>query len=439
MVAEVARSVDCVVGEGSSGLTNLAAKVAELGLDKEFKSDVALVVVPLGTGACGMVSWCPSGAPVDRRMAGALLTQQVQQQLQAALEGAKSDPAPVFGGTFIADREEDLTPIALAASLKRLTSEVAATRRRAAAPASTGAEAEAEARRTAEVEELSSRERALLALDKAEGDARREFSSTSSRRASAAPSSTSSSSPSTASRSARPASVGGFHVVDMPLSDEATAAVRSLSGDPTLLELAVNEGRKGIALVGSARAVSPAALADALCADEPRFYLYRWAGKVLFIYWCPEGARDFKLRMVYSTAKGSVTGQLDAVGGEVASAARVEWSETTDLRASPESFLRSEMSPSSSRSSGGTRGVGAGRGVGASPFGPGGLRPTPGGYRSASASYGTSSSSASSSSSTPAARKLSTVSTPHPIYSLMGNSPSSTGKKKIVIPPRHAY
>jgi len=427
----------------------IATTINELDAAVQYPKDVLVVVFALAEG-WGTFSWCPTSAPVQARMAGALVLQQIISAIST------THPLLPNGGTITADRAEDVTPAALAASLKRISSEIAACQRRAAKPSSTsGADAEAEARRNADIDELSSRERALLALDQAEGEARKEFlsaaasasssarssSTRNSKTQSSSYSSSSSTNPSSAASSARaspatsgsrPASVGGFHVVDMPLSAEALDAVRGLSGDSTLLELAVDSARKGINVSGSPRSVTPSALADALCAAEPRFYLYRWNSRVLFVYWCPEGARDFKLRMVYSTAKGSVTAQLDDVGGDVARATRVEWSDTAELRASPESFLRGEMSASSS-STGASASSSA-----ASTFGGAGLRPVPGGAYRSSGSYGSSTSSATSSP-TPKARNVTTTSSPHPIYSLMGNSSSSSGKKKIVIPPRHAY
>jgi hypothetical protein len=107
-----------------------------------------------------------------------------------------------------------------------------------------------------------------------------------------------------------------------------------------------------------------------------------------------------KARMVYSTAKGSLSDAL--AGARISVARRLEWdsADFDEFRASPAAFLRQQMQ--SGIVAGGGGGSGRGRAV------------------------------------TPAAAKAKT-NVAHPIYSLMSGPDVKRGGKKIVIPPRGAY
>lgn len=86
-------------------------------------------------------------------------------------------------------------------------------------------------------------------------------------------------SPLSSPRGAAAGGIGGFHVVQIPLSEEVQTAVRSLcsgsAADFNWIEMAVSEDQSKITLEGKGM-FSPAEIHVALHETEPRFYLYAW-------------------------------------------------------------------------------------------------------------------------------------------------------------------
>jgi len=197
--------------------------------------------------------------------------------------------------------------------------------------------------------------------------------------------------------------IGGYHSVAMPFDQSAKDMVRSLaSGQHNFVELAINDAKNGI--VGkSGKTVSESQYSQQVNTNEPRYYLIKNQARNAFIYCCP-GKSPQKLRMVYSTAKGSVMTEAKGLGFQVVKAGEI--SEPSELTGQYVSSL-----------SGGSSGV------------------VTGGIRSYSSPGGGPTRSGGS---TTKAQRQSVIQGAHPVYSLMG-SPGSGRTKKIVLPPPGAY
>jgi len=197
--------------------------------------------------------------------------------------------------------------------------------------------------------------------------------------------------------------IGGYHSVAMPFDAKAKEMVRNLaSGQYNFVELAVNAAKNGIT-GEKGKNVSIAALGSEVNTMEPRYYLVKNQSRNAFVYCCPPKSPQ-KLRMVYSTAKGSVMAEAKALGFSVAKAGEI--SEPSEFNSQ---YLNELGAPSPSTSYGGS--------YGANRFG--------GPTRSSGAS--------------PAASRSSVIQGAHPVYSLMGASPNSGRSKKVVLPPPGAY
>merc|ERR1712137_408963 len=199
-----------------------------------------------------------------------------------------------------------------------------------------------------------------------------------------------------------PSGIGGYHSVAMPFDQSAKDMVRSLaSGQYNFVELAINDSKNGI--VGkTGKTVSESQYSQQVNTSEPRYYLIKNQSRNAFIYCCP-GKSPQKLRMVYSTAKGSVMNEAKALGFQVPKAGEI--SEPSELTSQYVSSL------GLSSSTGGVSYSSPGR------FGGGPTR---------------------SGGSTTKAQRQSVIQGAHPVYSLMG-SPGSGRTKKIVLPPPGAY
>eukprot|EP01108_Squamamoeba_japonica_P004837 TRINITY_DN3813_c0_g1_i1.p1 TRINITY_DN3813_c0_g1~~TRINITY_DN3813_c0_g1_i1.p1 ORF type:complete len:258 (-),score=51.74 TRINITY_DN3813_c0_g1_i1:97-831(-) len=242
--------------------------------------------------------------------------------------------------------------------------------------------------------ELSARERAIAALNKAEEDARSEFSS--SRPVSVGSGSSSGGVP------RRTASTGkSAFGASVKLSTETIDAVKAFVAPAApavgLLLLRVDEpetpGDDSVTLseAGSHSCASGAEAADALAAlDEPRFVLVGRSGRTEFAYVCGSKAAR-KLRMLYSTAKKDGAAQCRSALPSLGSVTH-EWDEADardQLDASAAAAARTAPAAAKPKATG---------------------------------------------------RTAVTISGQHPVMSLFGNASSSTStKKKIVIPPRGAY
>lgn len=191
--------------------------------------------------------------------------------------------------------------------------------------------------------------------------------------------------------------IGGYHSVAMPFDASATDKVRAIvSGANNFVELAINASKDGIVGV-SAKNVN-GSFSSEVNTQEPRYYLIKYQGKNVFVYSCP-GKAPQQLRMVYSTAKGSVLNEAKQLGFPTSRAGEI--SEPSELN---DALLR-ELSSS----------------LHGSPAGP-----TRASNRLLSDDPGENK-----------ARRTSSIQTAHPVYSLMGNSSPRT--KKVVIPPPGAY
>ncbi|KJE92756.1 hypothetical protein CAOG_03662 [Capsaspora owczarzaki ATCC 30864] len=188
--------------------------------------------------------------------------------------------------------------------------------------------------------------------------------------------------------------IGGYHAVQVPFSDPARERLELLvAGDENVnwLVLALSSDQKSIVLESFA-GVPASGLSALVVKDEPRFYIYRLksGGDIAFLYVCPSSSQP-RQRMVYSTSKASVTQTLNQVGIEPK---KIESSDPSEIS---DQFIRDEIELAA---------------------------------RAVSTSHARTSS--------PAAPD--TIKAQHPVYGLMGASAGgTTTKKKIVMPPAHAY
>ena len=190
--------------------------------------------------------------------------------------------------------------------------------------------------------------------------------------------------------------IGGYHAVAMPFDASARDKVSSLNGGNNFVELAINATKNGITGV-SAKNVPIHAIKNEINTNEPRYYLIKNGARNIFVYCCPAKSPQ-QLRMVYSTAKGSVQNEAKNLGFNVTKSGEItEGSELTD------GYLN-ELSSAG--------GVNAGR-----------LAPTR----------------APTGDGTVKANRQSVIENAHPIYSLMGSPGSQRNSKKIVLPPPGAY
>jgi hypothetical protein len=203
---------------------------------------------------------------------------------------------------------------------------------------------------------------------------------------------------------------GGYHSVTIPLGQTAKDHLQKFqSGEVNFVVLEITEDKSKVE-ASSSSTVSASDLSSQVNNKEPRFYLYAYQRpgglpKVNFlIYCCPEMSSP-KFRMVYSTAKPALAKELTAFGISLAPK-KIEIREASELT---ESSLKDEVRSTPVQLTG---------------------RLQAGSHLDNAPALG----------GTTKARNLPTAEQ-HPIYSLMaGNKEGpSTGKKKIVIPPKGAW
>jgi len=204
---------------------------------------------------------------------------------------------------------------------------------------------------------------------------------------------------------------GGYHAVTVPLSTSANEHLQKFKdGTVNFVELSISEDKSKINGTSSST-VAASELSKQINEKEPRFYLYAYQKVGLpvksnfFIYCCPE-LSPAKLRMVYSTAKPTLGKSITQFGISLAQK-KIEIREANELT---EQTLKEESSSKLS----GINLTG---------------RLQSGSHLDNAAPLG----------GTVKAKNPNTVEQ-HPIYSLMGGQGGvSTGKKKIVMPPKGAW
>jgi twinfilin-like protein len=203
----------------------------------------------------------------------------------------------------------------------------------------------------------------------------------------------------------KPSGIGGYHSVGIPLSTDAKTILNNLkSGSLNFVELEIDDSKEHVNGIGKSILITQ--LNQNIIATEPRFYVYLFQSNrgiqkesLVFIYCCPDKSPP-KLRMVYSTAKPQVANQIEQLGLKL-SKKRLEIREGSDLT---EEFLNSEIFPQKSYSSPSISKVMV------------------------------------NSDGTTKASNLLTVSSPHPICSMLDlNNSKEKRTKKIVIPPKGAW
>ena len=136
--------------------------------------------------------------------------------------------------------------------------------------------------------------------------------------------------------------IGGYHSVAMPFLPDAEAAVEQFkTGEVTWIELSVTPDQKSID-IKNAKQLSSEELAPHINDAEPRFYLYKFGMKTVFIYCCPSKSQT-KSRMVYSTCKPSVSSRIAQLGVEADK--KLEFSDVEDFT---HASISEEFSPKKS-------------------------------------------------------------------------------------------
>mmetsp|Transcript_131765 Transcript_131765/g.196340 ORF Transcript_131765/g.196340 Transcript_131765/m.196340 type:complete len:362 (-) Transcript_131765:55-1140(-) len=196
--------------------------------------------------------------------------------------------------------------------------------------------------------------------------------------------------------------IGGYHSVSMPLDASAKDMIRNLSsGAHNFVELAINDAKNGI--TGKSASNVSGQFSSNVNKIEPRYYLIKQQGVNAFVYCCPDKSPQ-RLRMVYSTAKGSVMNEAKALGFQNPKAGEIS---------DPSELTSQYISSLSGASPSGVRSYSTPKTFGGGPSRAGGSQVK--------------------------AQRQSVIAGAHPVYSLMG-SPGSTGRsKKIVLPPPGAY
>jgi len=219
------------------------------------------------------------------------------------------------------------------------------------------------------------------------------------------------------------ATTGGYHSVNIPLSDGAKAELAKIKdGSASFVQLAVNETKDKINAEPAKNISNASQLQKEINTNEPRFYIYKFMRSptapnptYVFLYCCPEKS-PAKLRMVYSTAKPALAESITKLGIPLAGK-RVEITEPNEVT---DDYLRSEVTSAS-----------------ASPRVKSAIMNGPGPAHKGSSSPATPLGGTTKASNPNVMRKE------HPIYSLMtqgkdGVEKPST-KKKIVMPPPGAW
>jgi twinfilin-like protein len=188
----------------------------------------------------------------------------------------------------------------------------------------------------------SAREEAVMTLNKWESDARKEFAAT-----------LPGGNKSDVNKHTNYKS-SGYHSVNLPFTDSAKDLLQQLkAGTVNFVELKVNDAKDGIEGV-EAKTLQVGDLAGTITHKEPRFFFFDWhtgfGGQgfknLFFIYYCPDGS-PIQLRMVYSTAKPTVSSSAESLVGPVKKV--LEISEGATLT---DEYLRTAMrtgSPSATR------------------------------------------------------------------------------------------
>ncbi|KAH3756409.1 hypothetical protein Pelo_11751 [Pelomyxa schiedti] len=193
--------------------------------------------------------------------------------------------------------------------------------------------------------------------------------------------------------------IGGYHAVKLPIAPNVTQAFSMYQeGSINFIELRILTQPSEVIEASNTSTCTFTELPQRISQQEPRFYLFKHnqSGGViqnLFIYCCPDKSPP-RLRMVYSTVKPTAVSAVTQNG--------ISLSKTMEIREGSEvtSHRVSEV-----------------------------FSPPPASY------YGQRT--------LPAARTTrTTVTTPHPVYSMMNDNTGSMGGlhgKKIVLPPQGAW
>eukprot|EP01137_Pigoraptor_chileana_P030384 Opistho-2@16873 len=205
--------------------------------------------------------------------------------------------------------------------------------------------------------------------------------------------------------------IGGYHSVSIPLSDSARGALeRFKANEINWVSLEINAAGTSIEPI-EAKSIDSSDVASLVKKDAPRFYIYSFGQgeigrKTVFIYCCP-GKSPPKLRMVYSTAKQHVIDAVAAFGVSITK--KIESADADEVTGK---FISDEVSHTAAMPSGGSSST------------PSWAKPPEKEEKMVKP-------------------KVNTIGgAQHPVYSLMlqgKDAGTSTTKKKVVIPPSHAY
>eukprot|EP00009_Paramoeba_aestuarina_P005693 CAMPEP_0201521730 /NCGR_PEP_ID=MMETSP0161_2-20130828/15854_1 /ASSEMBLY_ACC=CAM_ASM_000251 /TAXON_ID=180227 /ORGANISM="Neoparamoeba aestuarina, Strain SoJaBio B1-5/56/2" /LENGTH=390 /DNA_ID=CAMNT_0047920419 /DNA_START=45 /DNA_END=1217 /DNA_ORIENTATION=+ len=221
--------------------------------------------------------------------------------------------------------------------------------------------------------------------------------------------------------------IGGYHPVSVPLEQSAKDLLTDFkTGSANFVELKISPGKDTVVGVRKENGIQLSNLKAKMNDQEPRYYFVSSGASKYMLYLCPANSK-IEMRMVYSTAKPSVSEAAKACGIHLSRV--VEASDVGDV---------DQALFTSSRASGAV----AGRSYGShSPQArtqePEWLNsPVLKGGRPASARYASGGPLGATS---PAASKQNNITQAHPTAQLLGGASPGGPKKKIVVPPSGAW
>jgi len=107
--------------------------------------------------------------------------------------------------------------------------------------------------------------------------------------------------------------IGGYHTVELPLSESAKRLISDFNSGANFVELKISESKDSIEGVRKVESVSLSSLQPLLNSKDARFYLIASRPSTYLLYLCPEDC-PINNRMVYSTAKSSICDAVKACG-----------------------------------------------------------------------------------------------------------------------------
>jgi len=214
---------------------------------------------------------------------------------------------------------------------------------------------------------------------------------------------------------------GGLHTVQLAFDQSAKQLVEKFkNGTHSFVELKISANKKEIEGISGSHCTS-GSLSSNINQTEPRFYLFNFQGKNLFLYYCPNSASP-NLKTVYATANPNCAAQISGLGVKIHH--KMEGSEPSDFSSDN---ISDSVNPKSAQQR-----VAAGASAGLMPGAA--SQPSWAVKRSQELAKGMKDSDQ-----TVVANAAPRLEQEHPIYGLMHDRNPNRQSKRIVIPPKGAW